>query len=100
MAEQVGVRRVGSTAEEAGSHLLEEAILPTWLNQRAVTIRAFKYIWLGLAVVIVTFQYGANGVAADYTIPTVIAIVWFATATLAILMTGWSRHRRSQLHVS
>lgn len=58
----------------------EAAILPTWLNQRAVTFWGFNYIWIGLAVVIVTFQYGANGV------PTVLAIVWFATAALAILL--------------
>jgi acetylornithine deacetylase/succinyl-diaminopimelate desuccinylase-like protein len=64
------------------------ALLPTWLNQRALTFWGFNYIWIGLAVVIVTFQYGANGVEAGYTIPTVLAIVWFATATLAILMTA------------
>lgn len=73
---------------EIGGHLLEESILPTWLNQRAVTFWGFNYIWIGLAVVIVTFQYGANGVEAGYTIPTVLAIVWFATASLAILMTA------------
>jgi NCS1 family nucleobase:cation symporter-1 len=87
MAEQEGVRGVGRSGEEAGSRLLEESILPTWLNQRAVGFWGFNYIWIGLAVVIVTFQYGANGVAAGYTIPTVIAIVWLATAALAILMT-------------
>ena len=88
MAEQDGER--GRTAVDvAGSNrLLEEAILPTWLNQRAVTFWGFNYIWIGLAVVIVMFQYGANGVAADFTIPTVLAIVWFATATLTILMTA------------
>jgi nucleobase:cation symporter-1, NCS1 family len=73
---------------EVGGHLLEESILPTWLNQRAVTFWGFNYIWIGLAVVIVTFQYGANGVEAGYTVPTVLAIVWFATAALAILMTA------------
>jgi NCS1 family nucleobase:cation symporter-1 len=73
---------------EVGGHLLEESILPTWLNQRAVTFWGFNYIWIGLAVVIVTFQYVANGVEAGYTVPTVLAIVWFATAALAILMTA------------
>ena len=71
-----------------GGRLLEESILPTWLNQRALTFWGFNYIWIGLAVVIVTFQYGANGVEAGYTIPTVLAIVFFATATLSILMTA------------
>ena len=91
MAEQGGVRGVSaSVAEEAtgSNRLLEEAILPTWLNQRAITFWGFNYIWIGLAVVIVTFQYGANGVGAGYTIPTVLAIVWFATAALSILMTA------------
>ncbi len=78
MADQEGVRGTGTTPNEA--------ILPTWLNQRALTFWGFNYIWIGLAVAIVTFQYGANGVAAGYRIPTVLAIVWFATAALAILM--------------
>ena len=80
MADQEGVRGAGTTPDEA--------ILPTWLNQRALTFWGFNYIWIGLAVVIVTFQYGANDVAAGYSIPTVLAIVWFATAALAILMTA------------
>lgn len=89
MANQEGSeRKEGVTARNSAvsSRLLEESILPTWLNQRAVTFWGFNYIWIGLAVVIVTFQYGANGVAAGYTIPTVLAIVWLATAALAILM--------------
>jgi NCS1 family nucleobase:cation symporter-1 len=85
MAQQSEVK---SEKPEVGGHLLEESILPTWLNQRAVTFWGFNYIWIGLAVVIVTFQYGANGVEAGYTVPTVLAIVWFATAALAILMTA------------
>ncbi len=80
MADQEGVRGAGTTPNEA--------ILPTWLNQRALTFWGFNYIWIGLAVAIATFQYGANGVAAGYSIPTVLAIVWFATAALAILMTA------------
>ena len=80
MADQEGVRGGGTTPDEA--------ILPTWLNHRALMFWGFNYIWIGLAVVIVTFQYGANGVAAGYSIPTVLAIVWFATAALAILMTA------------
>ena len=80
MADQEGVRGAGTTPNEA--------ILPTWLNQRALTFWGFNYIWIGLAVAIVTFQYRANGVAAGFSIPTVLAIVWFATAALAILMTA------------
>ncbi|MEW6638317.1 MAG: nitrate reductase, partial [Actinomycetota bacterium] len=66
-----GQGAVGEERAAVGSgRLLEESILPTWLNQRAVGFWGFNYIWIGLAVVIVTFQYGANGVAAGYTIPT------------------------------
>ena len=79
MADQEGVRGGGTTPDEA--------ILPTWLNHRALMFWGFNYIWIGLAVAIVTFQYRANGVAAGYSIPTVLAIVWFVTAALAILMT-------------
>jgi hypothetical protein len=82
----------GSPPEEPGSHLLEESILPTWLNQRAVSFWGFNYIWIGLAVVIVTFQYGANSVAAGYTIPAVLAtaalaraIAWIPAATLSLI---------------
>ncbi|MGH3088495.1 MAG: NCS1 family transporter [Rubrobacteraceae bacterium] len=85
MADQTIERK--ETTGAASDRLLEESILPTWLNQRAVSFWGFNYIWIGLAVVIVTFQYGANGVGAGYTLPTVLAVVWFATATLAILMT-------------
>lgn len=86
MAEKGTVAR---TVEAVGSdRLLEESILPTWLNQRALTFWGFNYIWIGLAVVIVTFQYGANGVEAGYAVPTVLAVVWLATAALAILMTA------------
>jgi hypothetical protein len=80
MADQEGVTGTGTTPDEA--------LLPTWLNQRALTFWGFNYIWIGLAVAIATFRYGANGVAAGYSIPTVLAIVWFATAALAILMTA------------
>jgi NCS1 family nucleobase:cation symporter-1 len=85
MADQTVERK--ETTGAASDRLLEESILPTWLNQRAVSFWGFNYIWIGLAVVIVTFQYGANGIGAGYTLPTVLAVVWFATATLAILMT-------------
>jgi nucleobase:cation symporter-1, NCS1 family len=72
--------------KEGGSHLLEEAILPVWLNQRAVGFWGFNWIWIGLAIVIVTFQYGANGVAAGIPTGQVLLTIWLATATLAILM--------------
>lgn len=70
-----------------GNRLLEEAILPVWLNQRAVSFWGFNWIWIGLAIVIVTFQYGANGVAAGIPLTSVLATIWIATATLAVLMT-------------
>ncbi|MBB4933519.1 NCS1 family nucleobase:cation symporter-1 [Lipingzhangella halophila] len=69
------------------NHLLEESILPTWLTQRPVSLWGFIWIWIGLAVVIVTFQYGANGVEGGFTLPVVMLIVLTATMTLSVIMT-------------
>ncbi|MDA2805589.1 NCS1 family transporter [Nocardiopsis suaedae] len=69
------------------NHLLEEAILPTWLTQRPISVWGFAWIWVGLAVVIVTFQYGANGVEGGVPLAQVMAVVFAATAALAVIMT-------------
>ncbi|MFI6578900.1 NCS1 family transporter [Nocardiopsis sp. NPDC050513] len=68
------------------NHLVEDAILPTWLTQRPVSLLGFVWIWVGLAVVIVTFQYGANGIEGGVTLPVVMLIVLTATMTLAVIM--------------
>ncbi|XKK41209.1 NCS1 family transporter [Nocardiopsis sp. ARC36] len=73
--------------ERRSDHLVEESILPTWLTQRPISLLGFVWIWVGLAVVIVTFQYGANGVAGGVSLPVVMLIVLTATMTLAVVMT-------------
>lgn len=74
-------------AQDRPDHLLEDSILPTWLTQRPISLLGFVWIWVGLAVVIVTFQYGANGVAGGVSLPVVMLIVLTATMTLAVVMT-------------
>src|SRR5690606_41965478 len=73
--------------ERPGGHLLEESCLPTWLNQRPISLWGFIWIWVGLAVVIVTFQYGANGVEGGISLPLVMLVVLTATMALAVIMT-------------
>lgn len=67
--------------------LLEESILPTALNQRPISLWGFVWIWIGLAVVIATFQYGANGIMGGLSLPTVMLIVLTATMALSVIMT-------------
>ncbi len=73
--------------DRSRNRLLEESILPTWLTQRPISLWGFMWIWIGLAVVIVTFQYGANGVEGGVSLPMVMLIVLTATMTLAVVMT-------------
>ncbi|MBR8745446.1 NCS1 family transporter, partial [Nocardiopsis sp. MG754419] len=76
-----------SSPPEPRDHLLEESILPTWLNQRPISLMGFVWMWVALAIVIVTFQYGANGVEGGLSLPTVMLIVLTATMTLSVVMT-------------
>ncbi|MBQ1079885.1 NCS1 family transporter [Nocardiopsis sp. B62] len=76
-----------STPAPANNHLLEESILPTWLNQRPISLLGFVWMWVALAIVIVTFQYGANGVEGGLSLPVVMLVVLTATMALAVVMT-------------
>ena len=51
------------TDKVAVNHLLEESILPVNVKQRPISALGFVWIWIGIAVIIATFQLGANGVA-------------------------------------
>jgi len=55
---------VAAASESAKSHLLEESILPLLQKQRNIGSLGFVYIWIGIAVIIATFQLGATGVEA------------------------------------
>lgn len=67
------------------NHLLEESILPVVNSQRPITALGFVWIWVGIAVMIATFQLGANGITG---IPLlhVVLIIFFANVVLALLM--------------
>lgn len=67
------------------SHLLEPSILPTWLNQRTIGGLTYVWIWIGMAVIIATFQLGAGGVAG-LPLTTVIATIFLANLALGLVM--------------
>ncbi|MET9711009.1 NCS1 family transporter [Nocardiopsis alba] len=75
------------TGDTPADNLLEESILPTWITQRPISLWGFVWIWIGLAVVIATFQYGANGITGGLSLPMVMLVVFAATLTLSVIMT-------------
>ncbi|MCP8687192.1 NCS1 family transporter [Marinobacterium sedimentorum] len=77
----------GARLESAAvNHLLEESILPVSIQQRPIGALGFVWIWIGIAVIIATFQLGANGVAG-LPLPQVVGIILVANLVLALLMT-------------
>ncbi|WP_020682999.1 NCS1 family transporter [Marinobacterium rhizophilum] len=78
---------VNTRLEKAAvNHLLEESILPVNIRQRPISALGFVWIWIGIAVIIATFQLGASGVAG-LPLPQVVAIILAANLVLAVLMT-------------
>ena len=81
---------INEPATSAGSdnshkNLLEASILPVWLNQRTIGFFGFIWLWIGMAVIIATFQLGAGGVAG-LPLVQVVAIIFFANLVLGIVM--------------
>ncbi len=76
----------GSVGADDRNHLLEESILPVRLGQRTIGALGFVWIWIGMAVIIATFQLGANGVAG-LPLPLVLLTILLANAALAVVMT-------------
>lgn len=70
----------------ASDPLLEQSILPTWLNQRSIGFFGFIWLWVGMAVIIATFQLGAGGVAG-LPLLTVVVIIALANLALGVVMT-------------
>ncbi|MDX1266358.1 MAG: cytosine permease, partial [Oceanisphaera sp.] len=68
------------------NHLLEKSILPIESTQRPITAWGFVWIWVGIAVIIATFQLGANGVSG-LPLLQVIATILIANVILSLLMT-------------
>ncbi len=78
--------KTSRSAPSEANHLLEEAILPIRLRERSISALGFVYIWIGMAVIIATFQLGANGVAG-LSLWQVLLTILLANAVLAIVMT-------------
>jgi NCS1 family nucleobase:cation symporter-1 len=76
----------GAAPEARGNHLLEESILPVRLGQRTISALGFVWIWIGMAVIIATFQLGATGVAG-LPLPQVLLTILLANMALAVVMT-------------
>lgn len=76
----------GSVVAAERNHLLEESILPVRLGERTIGALGFVWIWIGMAVIIATFQLGANGVAG-LPLPLVLLTILLANAALAVVMT-------------
>ncbi|WP_158162710.1 NCS1 family transporter [Grimontia hollisae] len=68
------------------NHLIEESILPVWLNQRTISFWGFIAIWIGMAVIIATFSLGAGGVSG-MPLEHVLLTIFLANLTLGIVMT-------------
>jgi NCS1 family nucleobase:cation symporter-1 len=77
---------IENNKEKASYRLLEESILPVWLNQRPISALGFVYLWIGIAVIIATFQLGANGVSG-LPLTQVMIIIFLANVALACIMT-------------
>ncbi|WP_240349318.1 NCS1 family transporter [Halomonas binhaiensis] len=67
-------------------HLLEPSIVPVWLSQRTIGFWGFIWLWIGMAVIIATFQLGAGGVAG-LSLMQVVAVIFAANLVLGIVMT-------------
>ncbi|MDD7910786.1 NCS1 family transporter [Pseudovibrio exalbescens] len=67
------------------SRLLEQAILPVWLNQRAISNKGYIGLWISMAVIIATFQLGAGGVAG-LPLSTVLITIFAANVLLGVVM--------------
>ncbi len=76
----------GATPGARANHLLEESILPVRLGQRTISALGFVWIWIGMAVIIATFQLGANGVAG-LPLAQVLLTILLANIALAVVMT-------------
>src|SRR3712207_3495598 len=78
--------RATGTGHRPRNHLLEESILPVRLRHRTIGALGFVWIWIGMAVIIDTFQLGANGVAG-LPLPVVLLTILLANIALAVVMT-------------
>lgn len=76
---------MGARTQDQKNSLLEESILPVRNKQRPIGTLGLVWIWIGIAVMIASFQLGASAVAG-VTMPYVVGIMFIANVVLAILM--------------
>ncbi|QRV23390.1 NCS1 family transporter [Marinomonas foliarum] len=66
--------------------LFEESLAPITQSKRTIGVLGYCWIWVGIAVMIATFQLGANGVQG-LSLMTVVLTIFFANVGLAVFMT-------------
>lgn len=84
-ASEAGAARESLVVNKQKNHLLEESILPVVNSQKPISALGFVWIWVGIAVMIATFQLGANGITGVPLLH-VVLIIFFANIVLAMLM--------------
>lgn len=67
------------------NHLLEEAILPVWNNQRTIGFLTFIWMWISMAVIIATFSLGETGIKS-FQLWQVFVIIFLANVAIAVVM--------------
>ena len=80
-----GVADSASPIATEKNHLLEESILPVVNSQKPISALGFVWIWVGIAVMIATFQLGANGITG-LPLWQVVSVIFAANVVLALLM--------------
>lgn len=85
MTTDIEVGAIDSSKESTTNHLLESSILPVLTKKKTISALGFVWIWIGIAVMIATFQLGANGVAG-LPLGQVVLIIFVANIILAMLM--------------
>ena len=66
--------------------LIEESILPTTLDQRPIGAWGYAWIWIGIAVIIATYSFGATGVQGGASLGQVILTIFAANLVLGVFM--------------
>ncbi|GHG98097.1 NCS1 family transporter [Pseudodonghicola xiamenensis] len=81
MARKAGDFSPGRTA------LVEEALLPTTLEQRSIGLWGYAWIFIGIAVIIATYSLGAAGIGGGIGLGTVILTILAANVVIGVVMT-------------
>nr|WP_299244940.1 NCS1 family transporter [uncultured Halomonas sp.] len=85
MSSDISAESLSAQKETPRNKLLEQSILPVAINQKPISALGFVWIWIGIAVMIATFQLGANGVTG-LPLAQVVTVIFIANMVLALLM--------------